>query len=226
MIGSLSVFQRPATMGWMVMAGTLPALGGASPRLPDRLLDNVDLSWPPLCFKVNDLLGDDLRFFLDDLELLVSVPPEVIDIQRASSDEILSATENAGLIVFVGGTTREWLRIMAPSQSYLNPAILLQEGRMMFAAGPAAGVIGTWAILGKEKELTTGLDWLKGAIILPHETAPLENLMVRKLLSKEEHSYAIGLLESAILSLGPDGQVEVWSEVSPVVSLGVGWGEA
>jgi hypothetical protein len=35
--------------------------------------------------------------------------------------------------------------------------------------------------------------------------------------------YAVGLAETAVLALGPQGEVEVWSSVPPRLLLGKAW---
>jgi len=46
---------------------------------------------------------------------------------------------------------------------------------------------------------------------------------VTELLAAEDHSYAVGLGEGSVLALGPRGEVEVWGEARPTVTLGRGW---
>ena len=57
-------------------------------------------------------------------------------------------------------------------------------------------------------------------IILPGQTAPSHIDHIRDLISDHIESYAIGLPEHALLALGPDNQIEVWSDTPPTIFLG------
>ncbi|MGH2606033.1 MAG: hypothetical protein ACRDG5_05535, partial [Anaerolineales bacterium] len=97
------------------------------------------------------------------------------------------------------------------------------EGGLVLASQAASGCFGSWTLPGPAHDISPGLAWLPGAIVLAGEADPAGREEVRRLLRDRDHSYAIGLPSAAILALGPQGEVEVWGGAAPRVALGKGW---
>ncbi|NIS82824.1 MAG: hypothetical protein GTO14_22090 [Anaerolineales bacterium] len=220
------IFRRPKVPGWMVLTGVMPSLGMGSPLFMERMLELVDLSWPPVCLALEAGLSEEFGTVLDDLETLLGVDVTVLDLSDMSPDEVVEAGRQSGLIVLAGGESSDWYNHFIADPIREHPETFIQQGRMFIAVGSAAGALGVWMHSSVEGDLFPGLGWLVGGIVLPGETAPMEIPSVRETLQAEEHSYAIGLPAGAILALGPDEEVEVWGNVKPVISLGKGWGTA
>ena len=64
---------------------------------------------------------------------------------------------------------------------------------------------------------------MDGAVVLPKVQDPITIPGVKKLISQHDLSYALGFPQSAILALGPKGEVEVWGGTPPIIALGRGW---
>jgi hypothetical protein len=218
------IFRRPEAPGWIVLAGEMPSLGMGSPLFMERMLEVVDLSWPPVCLVLEPGLSEDLSTVLDDFETLLGVDVTVLDLSDMLVDEVVEAVTQAGLIILAGGEPSDWYSYLKADQIRLHPESIIQKGRVIIAIGSAASALGTWMYSGIEENIFPGLDWLMGGIVVPGENTPMDILVVRERLQAAEHMYAIGLPAGAILALGPSDEVEVWGSVKPVIALGKGWG--
>jgi hypothetical protein len=207
-----------------VLSGLVPTLNSEMPQLAEQILSRLDLSRTPICLSADETIDDELQSFLEDIEVLLNVPVTLMsvkDMSRAAFEEIVTT---ANILVFVGGDAQSWIDVLDPVRSQIKVEDLLDEGRLIFAIGPASSSLGTWIYSG-EGEPTAGLGWLTGAIVLPEIEKPGEIPVVKKLLSQHKLSYALGLPRGAVLALGPGGEIEVWGVTPPAVALGITWGE-
>jgi len=92
----------------------------------------------------------------------------------------------------------------------------LAAGAVVLAEGRSAEAIGE--VVAAEVP-AAGSGWLRNAIIQSH-FAPGTACGV---LVKRPTMYRLGLGEHAALALGPQGEVEVWGEPAPTVTLGAAW---
>jgi hypothetical protein len=80
--------------------------------------------------------------------------------------------------------------------------------------------MGSWVFQEENASLLDALGWVMNGIILPDQPAPSHIDQIRDHISDHIESYAIGLPEHAMLALGPENQIEVWSDTPPTVFLG------
>ena len=217
------VFRHPPSVGWIVISGSVPTFGGESPQLAERLIERVDLSRTPMCLLMGEVISEELRAFIDDVEALLEAPAIVIRTQNVSELECEELYAAAGLILLTGGQAQDWMQTLEISESCLKMGRLLQECELVLATGPVATALGSWVFVDIEKKPFPGLGWLEGAVVLPNVRDPVEIPGVTELLSRHEHSYALGFPQGAILALGPKGEVEVWGGTPPTIALGRGW---
>lgn len=92
----------------------------------------------------------------------------------------------------------------------------LEAGAVVLVEGRSAEAIGE--IIEAEVP-TAGSGWLRRAIIQSH----FAEGTVCRVLIKRPTMYRLGLGEHAALALGPHGEVEVWGEPAPTVTLGTAW---
>lgn len=212
------VLRRIQGEGWVVLAGGPPELGHTYPVLAERLVQHTDLSQPGLVLTAGPPTPDG-RQFVEDVDVLFNSNVEV-----HSLDELAGAPElGRGLIALLGGQVSEWLTACDAAGLDESLLVSLTEGGLVFATQAASACFGSWTLLGSGPEISPGLAWLPGAIVIPGETDPAEREEVRRFLRERDHAYAIGLPATAILALGPQGQVEVWGGAAPRVALGKGW---
>jgi hypothetical protein len=222
---SHQVFRRPASQGWLALSGHIPRLDSEIPQLAEHILSRLDLSRFPMCISADDSIDDEVQSFLEDVEILLNIPANVMlakDLSAAAFQEIVAT---ANMLVLVGGDARSWIDELDPLRSNIEAEDLLGEGKLIFTMGPASSSLGSWVYFG-EGEPIPGLGWLTGAIVLPEVEKPGEITVVKQLLSREKYSYALGLPRGAVLAIGPEGEIEVWGVTPPSVALGMAWGES
>jgi hypothetical protein len=222
---AVDVFRRPHADGWLILAGEIPSLGGSTPELAEHLLRYVDLSWPPLFLTLDQEKRGQIAQFIEEMETLVGVAPRTIDLQSVPPTEYAQTSIAAGFLLLVGGDAAGWRAALDPNYPGLDGASLMSDGRVILAAASAAAALGSWMLNEQTLAVEPGLDWLPGAIILPGVMDPAEVTPVREQLQAARKAYAIGLPSSVLLALGPDNRIEVWSERSPVITLGAGWSQ-
>ena len=217
------LFRKPGSQGWLVLCNRIPKLGNQTPLLIERMLEVVDLSFPPLCLTLDSTAAEDLQVFLDDYKTLTGVDVALIDLWDLDYQEMVKAVSQAGLVVMTGGLLLDWAERIDPRGDGNSADDFLLNGRMLMAVGPVVANLGAYVLSPVEGEIIAGLGWMPGAMVLPDEIAPIDIAAVRHWLSGEENSYAIGLPHESIFALGPQGEVEVWGVSKPVISLGKGW---
>lgn len=222
MTSAEEVLQHSSQSGWLVLASQIPRLGGETPELAERLLERMDLSRPPVCLTAEESPPQGLDLLLEEFETLLGVRPAVLPASLEPPTELAFV----GLILLTGGTTSYWVEAL--ENTLLGEVILqaLQQGGVIFAVGPAAGAVGSWALPDSAREPISGLNWVAGAVVLPGEAAPGEQEHVRAILRDNPKAYALGLADHTLVALGPGGEIEVWGESQPTIILGQGWSEA
>jgi cyanophycinase-like exopeptidase len=213
------LFEDFKPLGWAVLAGGLPSIGSAFPDLGERLLERIDISRPPLGIKPRGAQPRRLMAFMEELEILIETPGEVLDAGEEAADRL----EDAGIVVLAGGGIRDWLQALTHSPLEQSLMAYLQSGNLVLAAGSSAGALGGWTFEEGVYELTEAVGWLPGAVVLPGIDDPASLPEVRRILCAETRSFALGLPRDTALAIGPRGEVQVWSRAAPKLVLGKGW---
>ncbi len=219
MRGLRDVFLRIGDEGWLVVVDRLPQLGGEISVLSERVITNVDISYPPFIIYAGSELDDAAGSFLEEIEGLLSVSVESLSLYEAQHAEVAQP----GLFILTGGTATEWINALGTSQ--LGDALKdsLNEGALIIAADGAAAALGSWVLERGDENAVEGLGWLPGAIVLPWLDDPARSDQVRALLALPEPLYAIGIAGGRLFAYGPENRVELWGVSPPTLALGVGW---
>jgi hypothetical protein len=224
--GRTEIFNRPGTSGWIVLSGGVPSIGDDTPHLAEHVLEKANLALPPLCITASRPLNDRLRDFIEDFGLLLGDTIEIAYLDELPEAEIGEILDAAGISILAGGPASVWMNKIEQSSLHSSPEKLFLNERLIMAIGQAAAAMGTWTLQPEDGELLEGLGWLRGALIIPEIGEAMEMERVMGLLSSEEYVYSLGLPEGSVLAFGPAGEVEVWGEPKPVITLGRKWSEA
>jgi hypothetical protein len=200
------------------MADALPEIGGTHRDLGERLLEHFDLARPPACIALPGAELSRIEQMAESLEAWLDVAVPLLEPHAMTTEDWRAA----GLVILAGGRAQAWMEALMPPSQASSVLEATAEGSLVYAVGGAAEALGSWRIPldGPPRE---ALGWLPGGVILPGSADPAEVDGLTELLAREGHSYALGLAGGAILALGPQGQVEVWSESRPTIVLGRGW---
>jgi hypothetical protein len=213
------LFEDFKPQGWALLAGELPSIGNAFPDLAERLLERIDVSRPPLGITPRGVHPERLAAFMEELEILIEMPGEVLEAGEEAANHLM----DAGMVVLAGGAVRDWLQALFHSPFEQSLVEFLQDGHLVLAAGSPAGALGAWTFEEGVYELTEALGWLPGAVVLPGIDDPASLPEVRRILSAEVRSFALGLPRDTALAIGPHGEAQVWSQAAPKLVLGKGW---
>ena len=212
------LFRRRGGAGWIVVAESLPEIGGSLRGLGERLLERIDLSRRPICVASAASDPGVVEGFTEDFEAWLSVEIAVLRPEEMAALD----WKEAGLVVLAGGPPSVWVAALANREGEDSIMAGAGEGSLVYAAGEPAEALGAW-IMNPGGDPEPGTGWLAGSVILPGRADPAAVRGVAELLAAEDHSYAVGLGEGSVLALGPRGEVEVWGEARPTVTLGRGW---
>jgi hypothetical protein len=212
------LFRPEGGAGWIVLGSVLPEIGGRFRALGDRLLSRIDLARPPICVTSPEADRGRVEGFVEELEGWLG--SEVIRLEP--SDVAVLDWSGAGLVVLVGGPPAVWVRALTGAHPRPSGPDGADDATLVYAVGEAAEALGSW-ILPPGGETLRGVGWLRGAVVLAGKPEPSAVKGVPELLTREDRSYALGLGEGAVLALGPAGEVEVWGEARPTITLGRGW---
>ncbi len=212
--------MRLGTMGWLVLSGRTPELGDRSPKLSEKILEHTDLSKTPVWLTIGEKQDRSYLPIIEDLEILFGCTLQIIDLHTLPVEELRELWLDPSLKILGGGTVEEWQKILGVDLFKVRPEEILPDASVLLAIESAAAVMGSWVLQEESSSLLQGLGWVMNGIILPGQTAPSHIDHIRDLISDHIESYAIGLPEHALLALGPDNQIEVWSDTPPTIFLG------
>jgi hypothetical protein len=210
-------------MGWLVLAGIPPALGQAGAQISERLLEVADLSRPPLLLSPDSSLPEEIQTFLEDIQTLLGVELHAVNPAELEDEDLRDLWLTAGIMIMAGGTQLFWQELVDGRLFRIRPQEILAEGSVLFAFGPSASLMGAWMLDDELHVLEQGLGWILGSIVLPINEDPAEIAAVHNHLEEKVGAIALALPDGAMLALGPDNQIEVWTEKAPVLLLGKGW---
>ncbi len=212
--------RRLGTMGWLVLSGRPPEIGDRSPKLSEKILDLTDLSKTPVLMTFGEMHDRSYLDLFADLEILFSCTLQIIDLQTLPVEALRELWLDSSLKILGEGTVEEWYKILGVDLFKVRPEEILPDDSVLLAIDSAAAVMGSWVFQEENGSLLDALGWVMNGIILPGQPAPSHFDHIRDHISDHTESYAIGLPEYTLLALGPENQIEVWSDTPPIVFLG------
>ena len=127
MSDSAPLFRNPGSQGWLVLCNRMPKLGNQTPLLMERMLEVVDLSFPPLCLTLDSTATEDLQEFFDDYKTLTDVDVALIDLWDLNYQEMTEAVSQAGLVILTGGLLLDWAERIDPREDGNSADDFLRE---------------------------------------------------------------------------------------------------
>jgi len=205
-----SFFMRPEGGGWLILCG-----GPADDATLARAAALVQQAGSLLVLSASAASREAVEMRLLECNVASGLPGEVVTLMEGASadDRVGEAT----FIVIPDVTPpAELASVFEETGSGEVLLSTLEAGAVVLAEGRSAEAVGE--IIEAEVP-TAGSGWLRNAIIQSH-FAP--GTACRVLVNRPT-MYRLGLGEHAALALGPQGEVEVWGEPAPTVTLGAAW---
>lgn len=213
------VFRRIPGDGWLVLAASMPELGGPTADLMERLLARLDLSRPIVALVAPDSDTDQVNEFVETIEDWLGTEVGYLELDTDLETE---DWENSGMLLLVGEDPELWVEAMSQGAG-LRLRSGLARGALVLAVGGAGSALGEQALASlRPGELIPGLGWMPGSLLL-EEPGDENHRAVKSWLQNDEPRYALRLHPGSILAFGPNGEVERWGEPAPQVVLGSGW---
>ena len=216
------VFQRAVFNGWLILSGSSPAI---DERGLVRLLEIVDSHRPVFLFNSSGETPLEITHWIEDLAALLEVELQQFDLESLDNLEGGKRVKEAGILVLAGNRASKFLEdwravlgfFLADGQDSI-PAVL-------WFVGPASSSLGQWMYSSSLEECSEALNWLPGSLILQEERGLADLEPVQRLLRQQLRSYALNLVGSATIAIGPAGEIDLWGSPTPSITLGQGWGE-
>jgi hypothetical protein len=165
------------------------------------------------------LSGAQAEKALADMEDLGAPSGYLVDVLTEDDETIQAKLSEAGLVVIEGSASVDDLRSSLLGAAIEGIHVAFENGAVVLAEGRAASVFGEW-VAQESGALTSGLEWVQSALILPAITSISQSEIAQSALSAQPSAIAIGIGEGSALALGPDGEVETWGGRQVTIALG------
>lgn len=190
------------------------------------MLEITDLARPILILKSSEKETPETDQWVDDLGAILEVQRTQIDLESIGHTDLEPHLHKAGMLIIYGGYEAQWLKFIGESITPLLDEAADSLPAVMWFVGSATLPLGEWIYSSLFDEGGEALCWLPGCLVL-QEMGDLGVLEpVQRTLRTHVHSYALNLVNSATIALGPTGEIDLWGSPSPSIILGQGWGEA
>jgi hypothetical protein len=204
-----SFFVRPEGGGWLILCG-----GSADDAVLARAAALLQEAGPlvVLAPSPSDREGAEAR--LIESSTVSGIPGEVLTLGGMDTDARLAEASLVVLPDFVDA--RDLAAALDDSGSGEVLLSTLEAGAVIVAEGRSAEALGDVI---EADPPAAGSGWLRQAVI---QSGFVEGTACQ-VLGKRPQLFRLGLGEHAALALGPLGEVEVWGEPAPTVTLGAAW---
>lgn len=160
---------------------------------------------------------------MDDFEDLGAPTGYLVNILVEDDDQIQAALREVSLIVLDGNENPQRLLDALHGAALDAMRAAYDKGTVILAEGQAAALFGAKWLDGRGA-LQTGLNWLKGALILSGVTdRSVLRAQSQSIFQDDPYALAVGIPSDGALVLGPEGSLELWGEQPVAVTFGPGY---
>lgn len=206
--------------GWIVLAGGGDPESGGMLDIAAQALGGIRYGGPvAYIFAAGDIDAADNH--LATLHDLGAPTGYLVDVTTEDDDTLKNRLREAGMIILGDGQDVEALRSGMIGAAQEATLAAYQRGAVILGIGAGASVLG--AII---DGMRRGLNWVEGAIIVPHYEDEGEAATLRTLLDANPDAYGIGISSDSALALGPAGEVAAWGAKRITITLGRNYGQS
>ena len=127
----------------------------------------------------------------------------------------------ASLIFIGGGDTLQLIQALDGTPAIEAIAEAFDSGAVIVGISAGAMVLGKWGLSADTGKVLPGWGWVSDSLIVPHY-APDRSAQVRSALQRYPEAMALGVPDNVALALGPDGEVETWTDTEEQVTVTIG----
>jgi len=214
---------------WRTGAGWLVLLGGGRWEEANEVIHSSAISAiadeSPIAFvpaaDPDPTYGESFLSTYTDL----GAPPGYIvpinDQQSARDPANYRRLVNAGLIYIGGGSVQRLTEALEDTPAIEAIAQAFDGGAVIVGASAGAMMLGKWGLSSTNHKIIRGWGWISDAIVVPHYTADRSD-EVRAALQRYPEAIALGIPDQVALALGPDGEVDTWTDRLEQVTVVMG----
>jgi hypothetical protein len=202
-------FMRPPGGGWLILCG-----GPADGALAARAAALVHQAGQLVVLAPSAKAREAAEARLAECGAVSGLPGEIVVLGNPGGDERLG--EASMIVIPDTGSAAELVSSLEDSGAGENLLLALEEGAIVVAEGRSSEALGEVI---EAEEIAAGCGWLRRAVVQSRHAPGMACLAILK----RPTLFRLGLGEHAALALGPQGEVEVWGEPPPTITLGAAW---
>jgi cyanophycinase-like exopeptidase len=127
----------------------------------------------------------------------------------------------AGLIYIGGGDTQRLIEAIEGTPVIEAIAEAFDNGAVIVGSSAGAMLLGKWGLSLSKQKTFPGWGWVSDAVITPRYT-PDRSADIRSALQRYPEAISIGIPDQVALALGPDGEVNTWTDTGEQVTVTMG----
>jgi hypothetical protein len=204
--------------GWLILTGATPS--GDEIRGRALRIAAADGGVAYVATQGTNQAADQL---LADMADLGAQSGFLVDVLTEDDETIRERLAEAGMIVIAGDASVTNVRSVLLGAAIAGIQAAFENGAVVLVEGPSAMAWGGWTML-DSGEITTGLDWLRGALVVPGSASVGEAPETQGIMHAQPGAIAVGIGPNSALALGPDGEVEPWGQQEVSIALGPTFG--
>ena len=204
--------------GWLILAGATPA--GDEIRGKALRIAAADGGVAYVATQGMTSAADEL---LADMANLGAHSGFMVDVLSEDDETIHDQLAQAGMIVIAADESVTNVRSVLLGAAINGIQAAFENGAVVLVEGPAAMAWGAITVL-DSGEISTGLDWLRSALIVPDNLSVGEAVETQTVMHARPDAIAVGIGPHSALALGPDGEVEPWGQQEVSIALGPSFG--
>lgn len=217
------IFGRRGSRGWMILAGESSFDRGLETSALGSIKRLMGTEGSMTVLAPGGKIPSSIQPFINYFEVQLGGSLKIIDPLDADPAIIQTTCQKAQLVLAVDGNREDWAAAFSEERMPADPDLIVNENSVFIATGSLVSVLGEWTYDADRDQISEGIGWFPDAIILLGPEAPATKKVVRQKIEAHMKSYAISIAPETIVGIGPQGQVEIWSEVAPEILLGKGW---
>lgn len=127
----------------------------------------------------------------------------------------------AGLIFIGGGDASRLIETLEGTPVIDAIAGAFDSGAVIVGVSAGAMILGKWGLSSDTGKILPGWGWVSDSIVVPHYSAD-RAAQARGALQRYPEALALGLPDNVALALGPDGELETWTDTLQQITVTIG----
>jgi cyanophycinase-like exopeptidase len=213
---------------WRTGSGWLVLLGGGQwedseivhSQAISAILDESPIAFVPAA-NPDPTYGEKFLSYYAELGAPPGYVVPVHDQQSARDPVNYRRLAQAGLIFIGGGDTARLVEAVEGTPVIEAIAEAFDSGAVIVGVSAGAMLLGKWGLSSDTGKILPGWGWVSDSIIVPHYAAE-RSLQVRDALRLYPETVALGIPDSVALALGPDGELETWTDTPQQITVTIG----